>query len=673
MISTRKAELLTRENEALRLRLEEAEEALRAIRSGEVDAVLVQAAGEQVFTLESADRPYRLLVEQMTQGAATLTVEGAILYCNRHFADLLGRPLASLLGRSIHAFVSPRSQPLFQALLQKAQAAGTQGEVTLQRRDGTEVPVYLGVNALREGAVGLCLMVTDLTEQKRHETLVAAEALTRSVLEQALDVIVVCDQSGQVIRACDTAGELAGRNPLLEPFEAVFPLRRPGDGRPAIPLAAVLGGATLRGVEARLERPDGQAFHLLVSAGPLRDSRRHVVGCVVTLTDISERRRLEQELRRHAEELAEADRRKDDFLAMLAHELRNPLAPISNVVQFLQMKAPPADSLRLACDVLGRQTRHLARLVDDLLDVSRVGRGKVSLTREPVRLAAVVESAVETSRPLVESGRHRLTVELPEEPVWLDADPTRVAQVVANLLNNAAKYTEPGGRIWLTAAREGQEAVVRVRDTGVGIPASMLSRVFEPFAQLDYSLARSKGGLGIGLTLVKSLVEMHGGTVEATSAGPGMGSEFVVRLPLAPAPQAADGEAPPSAPPTSPRRRVLVVDDNKDVAQSLAMLLELPGHEVFVAHDGLGALEAAERCQPEVVLLDISLPGMDGYEVARRMRRLPGLKGAVLVALTGWGQEDDRRRSVEAGFDEHMVKPVSLATLQGLLASVRAG
>jgi two-component system CheB/CheR fusion protein len=413
-------------------------------------------------------------------------------------------------------------------------------------------------------------------------------------------------------------------------------------------------------------------FHLLVSAGPLRDSQRQVVGCVITLTDISERRALEEELRRHSEELTEADRRKDEFLAMLAHELRNPLAPIFNVVQFLQLKGPPDADLDLARDVLKRQTRHLSRLVDDLLDVSRIGRNKIALHCEPVRLAAVVESAVETSRPLVEAGRHRLTVELPDEALWLEADPTRLAQVFINLLNNAAKYTEPAGHISLTATREGSEVAVRVRDTGVGIPPEMLCRVFEPFAQVDRSLARSQGGLGIGLALVKYLVEMHGGSVQATSMGPRQGSEFVVRLPLAAEPALAGGKSPPVVPGPLPRRRILVVDDNQDAARSLAMLLELSGHEVHVAHDGPGALEAAERLRLEVVLLDISLPGMDGYEVARRMRQLTALEGALLVALTGWGQEDDRRRAAEAGFDKHFIKPVNLTALQELLAAARA-
>jgi CheY-like chemotaxis protein/two-component sensor histidine kinase len=315
----------------------------------------------------------------------------------------------------------------------------------------------------------------------------------------------------------------------------------------------------------------------------------------------------------------------------------------------------------------------MVRLIDDLLDLSRVSRGKIELRRERVELATVLHNAIETSRPLIEAAGHELTVTLPPARVWLEADPTRLAQVVANLLNNAAKYTKEGGHIWLTAEQAGGEAVIRVRDTGVGIPAEMLPRIFEMFAQVGTSLERSQGGLGIGLTLVKSLVEMHQGTVEARSEGPGKGSEFVVRLPVAeeqlgiqPRRPAADG---PAAPGTA--RRILVVDDNVDAAESLALLLQLKGHDTRLAHDGHGALEAAQAYRPDVVLLDIGLPGLNGFEVARRFRQLPELRDVFLVALTGWGQEEDRRRGQEAGFDHHLTKPADPAAIEKLLASLR--
>jgi CheY-like chemotaxis protein len=317
-----------------------------------------------------------------------------------------------------------------------------------------------------------------------------------------------------------------------------------------------------------------------------------------------------------------------------------------------------------------RQLAALVRLVDDLLDVSRITRGKVQLRPEPVELAEVVARAVETSTPLIQSRRHELKVSLPPGPVRLTADPTRLAQVLANLLNNAAKYTEEGGRIRLTAERQGGDAVVRVRDTGIGIPADVLPRVFELFAQADRSLDRAQGGLGIGLTLVKSLVEMHGGGVQARSEGLGRGSEFVVRLPapaIAAAPEPKGGRKPTEV--GWPRRRILVVDDNVDSTNALAkMLTRLYSQEVRVAHDGPEALAAAGEFRPEIVLLDIGLPGMDGYEVARRLRSRPKAEGLLLVALTGWGQESDRDRAREAGFDRHLVKPVDPETLRDLLS-----
>jgi CheY-like chemotaxis protein len=315
----------------------------------------------------------------------------------------------------------------------------------------------------------------------------------------------------------------------------------------------------------------------------------------------------------------------------------------------------------------------MVRLIDDLLDLSRISRGKVELRPERVDLAAVVQSAVETSRPVIEQAGHQLTLSAPAEPLFVEADVTRLSQVFANLLNNAAKYTETGGRIGLTAGREGGEVVVSVRDNGVGIPAPMLPHVFEMFTQVDRSLERSQGGLGIGLNIVKRLVEMHGGTVEARSAGPGHGSEFVVRLPLlrseAPAPPPPDGEPPEPGRP----RRLLVVDDSRDSADTLARLLRRLGHEVEVAYEGPSACEAAVALTPDMVLLDIGLPGMDGYEVARRLRTEPSLDGLYLVALTGYGSESDRRKSAEAGFDDHIVKPVEFDALRRVLKRTQVG
>jgi PAS domain S-box-containing protein len=387
-----------------------------------------------------------------------------------------------------------------------------------------------------------------------------------------------------------------------------------------------------------------------------------------TTRDVTEHHVLEQRLRHQAERLRQADRRKNEFLAMLAHELRNPLAPIRNAAQVIRLLGPADPTLQRARDIIERQVQHLARLVDDLLDVSRLTRGKITLQKEPVELATVIAQAVETSRPLIDARRHELVVTLPREPLLVEGDATRLAQVVSNLLNNAAKYTPEGGHIGLTVEPRPGEAVVRVRDDGVGIPAELLPQVFDLFTQGDRSLARSEGGLGIGLTLVKSLVEMHGGSVEAHSDGPGQGSELVVRLPTLGREPAEGGEGGPSRSPPSGSRRVLVVDDNVDAAESLAILLRTWGHEVLTTHDGLAAVKAAEQVRPEVILLDIGLPRMDGYEVARRLRERADMRDVLLVALTGYGQEEDRRRAEEAGFDAHLTKPADPTALQRLLA-----
>ena len=370
----------------------------------------------------------------------------------------------------------------------------------------------------------------------------------------------------------------------------------------------------------------------------------------------------------------ETDRRKDEFLATLAHELRTPLAPIRNSLSLLRMTGAAARAPLRVVEMMERQVAVLVRLVDDLMEISRITRGKIELRREPVALATVVASAVETSMPWIEAAGHRLSLELPDEPLVLDADPVRIAQVLANLLNNAAKYTEHGGAITLAAARDGAFARITVRDTGAGISAEALPRVFDLFVQAERTYDRAQGGLGIGLTLVKNLVDLHGGAVEARSDGAGKGSEFVVRLPLALG--AAPDVEPPGreAPaPRVPSQRVLVVDDNRDAAESLATLLRLFGAETRTAHDGVTGLETFRAFSPAVAFLDLGLPGLDGCELARRIRREPGGAAALLVALTGWGQEEDRRRSAEAGFDHHLIKPVDLGVLEQVLATSPAG
>ena len=384
-------------------------------------------------------------------------------------------------------------------------------------------------------------------------------------------------------------------------------------------------------------------------------------------SEVAERARAEQALK-------EADRHKDEFLAMLAHELRNPLAPIRSAVHLMRMKPVTDPQLSWSRDVIERQLSHLTRLVDDLLDVARITRGKINLSREPIELGALIARAVETVQPLIQERGHQFTCEVPDGTLTVDADPLRLTQAFGNVLGNAAKYTERGGHINLGVCRQGAEVEIRVRDNGIGIPAEVLPRIFDLFTQLDGRSDHPHSGLGIGLALVRRLLQMHGGTITAHSEGAGLGSEFVIRLPLLlEATQSGDGRASTAtedAPPV--RRRILVADDNADALQTLATVLELGGHEVFSASNGSLAFESAERHLPEVALLDIGMPLLDGYEVARRIRAQAWGRRITLVALTGWGQDSDRRRSQEAGFDSHLVKPLDLAKLTQLLSRLPA-
>ena len=444
-------------------------------------------------------------------------------------------------------------------------------------------------------------------------------------------------------------------------------------------------GKKYDGEEIVVERPDGSRLTVEVHATPYFDDQGALIGAVNIVVDITDRKRAEEAIvalkdqltvdlaatQRAENALSEANQRKDEFLATLAHELRNPLASIRNAVELLRIKNPSDPELRDARDIIDRQVHQMTRLVDDLLDVSRLTSGKVTLQKARVSLEAVVTDAVESSRPFIEESDHNLSVTLPPTPIYMEGDAARLVQVFSNLLTNAAKYTERGGRIWLTAELCGGEVVVSVGDTGIGIDPGHLPQVFEMFSQVAPALKRSQGGIGIGLSLVRGLVELHKGSVEARSGGIGMGSEFVVRLPVSEtAEQVAhkpNGNGEKSHLP--PNCRILVVDDNRDSAQSLAVLLRAMGYDTRTSYDGLEAIQAAATFQPDVVLLDIWLPKMDGYEVARQIRRRQWGRNIFLTALTGWGQEEDKRRSKVAGFDHHLTKPVNLDALMELLSA----
>jgi PAS domain S-box-containing protein len=567
------------------------------------------------------------------------------------------------------------------------------------------VPVLLGADVLgvmeffstaqRPPDADLLRMMTSLGGQigqflkrkRAEEHLRESEQRFRGLMEQAPFSIQVLAPNGRTLRVNAAWEELWGatldhignynvlEDPQLEANGITSYLRQAFTGsatripaiqyNPAIMLPEVFQHDASRWVSA--------------VAYPLKDSAGNVREVVLVHDDITERRAAEGALQERTKELAqanqallEANRRKDEFLATLAHELRNPLAPIHNGLQILKMPGVDPVTVERSLEMMERQVHHMVRLVDDLLDVSRVMRGKIELRKERVDLATVIARAVETAQPLIDAQRHDLIISLPPQPLLVEADAVRMAQIIGNLLTNAAKYTEPSGRIWLTAERHDGHASLHVRDSGIGIAPEMLPHIFELFVQVDHAADRSQGGLGIGLTLVRSLVEMHGGAVQARSEGLGHGSEFIVSLPLVDDPHETAGgggdDSPQLAP--APQHRLLVVDDNRDAAVSLAMLLRLQGHHVRVAHDGAAALEIARTFRPHMILLDLGMPVMDGYEVARQIRQHAELVHVALVALTGWGTGEDRRRSAAAGFNHHLVKPVDLATLEGLLGNL---
>lgn len=483
------------------------------------------------------------------------------------------------------------------------------------------------------------------------------------------DGVILLDRAGKIIQVNQAVEAIFERPWDQFPGMMIQDLLQPLPGDAPIPVATVM--ATGRRWVVELAHGDRG---LRVAMDPIHaPGGGAAIGGLCIVSDVTDRKRMEQELRRRADDLAEADRRKDEFLAMLAHELRNPLAPIRNALEVIRLSRDRPDESEEARAIAERQVVHMARLLDDLLDVSRFTRGHVQIATSPVPLRAVLDRAIEVSRPLIEEGGHELSVAYPAEPVWVAGDETRLAQVVSNLLNNAAKYTERGGHIGLRAARERDEAVIRVQDDGIGLSDEMLPRVFDLFAQDDRSLDRSRGGLGIGLTMVRNLVRLHGGEVDVRSAGLGKGAEFTVRLPvLSPAPTApppaSHGEARQARP-----LRVLVVDDSEDSARSLSRVIRHWGHATMLAHDGPSAIESAASGRFDAILLDIGLPGMDGYRVAESLRARTDVVQPLLIALTGYGQEQDLARSHAAGFDHHLVKPVDLERLKGLLGEVRQG
>lgn len=615
------------------------------------------------------------IVEASSDLIATSTLDGQVDYINQAGRALFGiGPAESLEQCRIANNHSPEAlRRIAEEGIPTALAEGRWlGDNSIRRLDdGSDIPVSQLILASKNPQTGrvefLTTMCRDISERKRAE-----DALRRLQQEQALildtapAMIWYKDTHNRMLRVnAAVAKSLGLRKDQIEGRHTAEFYPEEAERYYQDDLAVARSGQPRLGIEEPYRLPSGEKRWVLTDKVPLLDEAGQVSRILVMAVDITERKKVEEALR-------EADRQKDEFLAILAHELRNPLAPISNGLHIMRLagRGKP-EVMDRALTMMEGQVRDMIRLIDDLLDLSRISRGKIELHKEAINLADVARHAAETCQPLMEQSGHTLQLDISPETIMLQADSTRLAQAFANLLNNAAKFTPPGGRIRFSVESQGQEAVARVCDNGIGIPEAMLDKIFDMFTQTDRSLDKRYGGLGIGLSLVKRLVELHGGTVQAFSAGPDKGSEFIVRLAKLKAADPADLGAPqPQATLDQTAYKVLVVDDNPDVAESNAWLLEIMGHEVLTAHDGPEAIKLGAEFKPDLILLDIGMPGMSGYEACRLIREQSWGRRAVIVALTGWGQIEDKQKSQEAGFDKHLVKPLDTRELEGVLKAL---
>ena len=622
--------------------------------------------------LHGSEQDFRLMANAAPVLIWTSDRDMRCNWFNRQWLEFVGRPLEQEVGdgwiEHLHPDDRDRCLQVSSSSFQTREPFSI--EYRLRRHDGEYrwvldhgVPRH-GADGEFAGYIGSCI---DLTERKQAET---AQQHVYALAESSEEFIGMCDLALKPFYINMAGLQMVGLESLEQVEEAgilakdfFFPEDQEFIRREFLPQVLREGQGELE-IRFRHFR-SGEPVWVIYSVVVLIDENGAPVGFGTVSRNITERRRVEHALR-------EADRRKDEFLATLAHELRNPLAPIRNSLEILKRADDDVELLRRSRDTIERQLGHMVRLVDDLLDVSRITRDKIELRRSRVELKTVLSQAVETVRPLIEEKQHALEYRLPETPLYLEADPVRLAQIFSNLLNNACKFMESGGRITVRAEQLDGEAVVAVGDSGPGIEADKIDNIFEMFSQVDTSLSRSSGGLGIGLTLVKRLVEMHGGQVAARSEGPGKGSEFTVRLPAMAAVAEAASEDAGHGAGESLYHRILVVDDNRDGAESLAMLLRMNGHDTRLAYDGFEAVEAARQFRPQLILLDIGLPGLNGFDACRRIRSEDWGRDIMMVALTGWGQDQDRRKSREAGLDAHLVKPVDYQALIRLLAELPA-
>ena len=627
----------------------------------------------------------RVTLGSIGDGVITTDVEGRVTYLNEVAAQLTGWTLKDVIGQPLDNVFriinettrQPVENPAARAL-REGIVVGLANHTVLIERNGAERPIDDSAAPIRDeqGIVSGCVLIfRDVTAQRRMERERASQFLTARLLAsivESSDDAIISKSLDSVIQSWNAAAErlfgYSAQEAVGRHISLVIPPERIAEEDHII--ARLKAGQRIEHFETERVRSDGRRILVSLTVSPIRDEAGNVVGASKIARDITDRKRVEDTLFKLATDLSEADRRKDEFLATLAHELRSPLAPLANMLEILKRAGGDPEVVQRAQEVMERQLGQLIRLVDDLLDLNRITHNRLELRHSDVELSSVIHQAVEACRPFADSAGHDLRVTLPAEPIHVRADPARLAQVVGNLLNNSCKYTRPGGKIWVNAECRGAEAVLTIKDTGIGIPPDKLDSIFDMFTQVGRSTERAHGGLGIGLTLVKRLVQMHGGSVEAHSDGEGHGSEFVVRLPIVVTVSAAVTPRSTASNEALTSRRILVVDDNEDSAASLATLLKMTGNETFTAHDGVDALEAIEARRPDVVLLDIGLPRLNGRDVCRRIRQQPWGRNVVVVALTGWGQEEDQRRSLEAGFDGHLVKPVDYAKLIALLSSL---
>ena len=650
---------------------------------------LIVVFGEAARVAESRahERHEVLNVTLQSIGDAVITTDiaGYITNLNEVAEQLTGWPRDEAHGQPLERVFNIVNEVTRQRVENPATRAlrdgvivGLANHTVLIKRDGSECPIDDSAAPIRNehGYVSGCVLIfRDVTAQRmaardKANQLITARLLA-AIVESSNDAIISKSLDG-IIQSWNVAAQqlfgFTAEEAVGQHISLVIPPERLAEEDQII--ASLRVGNRIEHFETERVRKDGQRITVSLTISPIKDDSGNVVGASKIVRDVTERKLLMDDLQRLAADLLTADQRKNEFLATLAHELRNPLAPMSNMLEVVKRSGGDGKVLKQAHETFERQLNQMVRLVDDLLDVNRITHDRLELRPSEVELSSVIQQAIEVARPLIDAADQKLIVDLPKEPVYLNADRARLAQVFGNLLNNSCKYTSTNGTITLSAKRVDDDVLVSVKDNGAGIPSDKLNSIFDMFMQVDRSSERSQGGLGIGLTLVKRLVAMHGGSIEARSEGEGRGSEFIVRLPVICEPAVAAPRA-ETVSKSAAERRVLIVDDNRDSADSLAMLLEITGNKTFQAHDGVEALDAIEKHRPEVVLLDIGLPKLDGHEVCRRVRQQPWGRDIVIIALTGWGQEDDRRKSEEAGFNGHLVKPVDYENLLSLLAGTQ--